>query len=122
MAQRHVRTQQATVVGQLGEVFLEHLLRVHDGAYLQQIELAGTVGREVAGKLYLHRTAHSFLSEGHRHLQYLWQGEHSLLKHAAETDYLASAIVETVADNLVIGIEGGGYIVERMDCLLRAYG
>ena len=113
MAQRIVRPQQAALVGQLRQVFLQHLLRVDDGAYLQQVELARPVVVDVAGQLYFHRPLHAFSSELHRHLQQLGERKDPMLEHAAKRNHLAAAFVVAVADHLVGGIEGAGDVAQR---------
>ena len=58
MTEGVVGAQEALLVGDGLEVFVEHLLGIDDGADLQEIELAGTVVVEVAGKLDLHGALH----------------------------------------------------------------
>ena len=58
MAQRIPGTQQATPIGNLGQILIQHLLAVDDGTNLEEIEIARTVFVEIAGKLYFHGTAH----------------------------------------------------------------
>ena len=106
MAKGVVGAQEAVGVGQRGNVFVEHLLAIDYGAYLKQIELARAVDVDVAGKLYLHGALHVAGSKGLCHLQQLGQGEHVVLKQAAERDYLAAAFVEAVAYDVVVGVVG----------------
>ena len=123
MSQRVMGTKQALLVGNLREVLVEHLLTVHYRTNLQQIELtayvhtpfliAGGLIVDIASQLYLHRTAHAFLTVLHGHLQQLWQREHLLLQHATKGDDLSASLVIAVIDTLVRKIEGGGYIAQR---------
>ena len=113
MAQRVVRPQQTTLVGQLREIFVEHLLRVDNGTYLQQVELSRAVIVDVAGQFNLYRAPHPLGSELHRHLQQLGQREDTMLQHAAERDNLASTLVVSVAYHLVGGVVGAGNIAQR---------
>ena len=57
-----IGAQQTSVVGNLLEVFVKHLLGVDDRTDLQQIQLPShalpVVRVEIAGKLYLHRATH----------------------------------------------------------------
>ena len=114
VSQRVGRAQQASVVRYAGKVFVEHLLGVDDGPYLQKIELARAVVVDVARELDLHRTLHALRTILHRHLQKLRQREHTLLKHTAERYYLTSAVVYTVAYHLVVRVVGRRYEAERL--------
>ena len=81
MTQRIVRTQQAVGIRDSLHIFIKHLLGIDDRTNLKKIEFASPVIIDIAGKLYLHRSAHSPCSILHRHLQYLWQRHHSMLEH-----------------------------------------
>ena len=81
MTQRIVRTQQAVGIRDSLHIFIKHLLGINDRTNLKKIEFASPVIIDIAGKLYLHRSAHSPCSILHRHLQYLRQRHHSMLEH-----------------------------------------
>lgn len=68
MPQRVVRTQQALCVGYGRQVLVKYLFGIYDGAYLQKVELARTVGVDVTGKLNFHRAFHGILAIAHGHL------------------------------------------------------
>ena len=106
MAQRVIAAQQTLLVGNLLEVLVEHLLRVDDRTYLEQIQLTRLVVTQIAGELNLHGTLHGVGAKLLRHLQELGQREDALLQDAAEGDNLAATLVDAVADDLVDGIEG----------------
>ena len=117
MPERVVRAQQAVGVGYRREVFVEHLLLVDNGAYLQQVERPCAVGVEVTCELYLHRSAHSLCTEAHRHLQQLGQRKHTLLQHSGERYHLSATLVQSVAYHLVVWVVGRGDKVERVVAL-----
>ena len=118
-----VRAQQAVVVGDGGEVFVELHAVVHHGAYLQEAELAGAVGMEVDGKLYLDGAFHLLLSVLQDLLHQLGQGEDAVLQDARKGDDLAVApFVEAIVDALVHGVVGGAYPLERAVLLRLADG
>ncbi len=105
-----VRAQEAVGVGHLGEVFVDVHAVVHHGTYLQQVELAGLVGVEVHGKLYLHRALHLALTVLEHLAHEFGKWEHPVLEHAREGEYLAVApLIEAIVDALVIGVVGGAY-------------
>ena len=113
MTERVVGAQQAFLVGNLRQVFLQHLLAIYYRTYLQQIELTRLVVIDITSKLNLHWPFHLLLTKCLRHLQQFRQGKHSLLQYSTEGDYLASALVYAVANHLVVGVVGRGDIVER---------
>ena len=111
VSQRVVRAQQALFVGNGSQVFVQHLLGVDDGPYLQQVESPLHTsprrgGLQVAGKLNLHGPTHLLRPVFLRQLQYLWQREDAVLQHPGEGDYFASSLIDAVADNLVVGVVG----------------
>ena len=110
-----VGAQQQAVVGDGSEVFVEHGVVVHDGAYLKQIEGTRLVFLTAhgGGKLDFYRAAHFFLAVFQGQLQDARQGEDVVLKDVGEGDDLASARIQAVADNLVVGVVGRGDVVER---------
>ena len=112
--QRVVAPQQQVLVGDGGKVFVQHLLAVYDGAYLQEVERPGLVffPAQVGGKLYLHGAAHFLLSVLQGDLQQPGQGEYIVLQDVGKGDDLSSARVEAVPDDLVIGVVGRGYVVQ----------
>ena len=113
MSQRVVRAQQAAVVGNERQVLVEHLLGVHDGPYLKEVELAGAVVVDVAGQLYFHRTLHALGTVFHGHLKKLGQGEHAVLKHSAKRNDFPPAFIVPVANDLVGGVVGAADIPQR---------
>ena len=113
MTQRMGRAQQALLVGNGIEVAVKHLLAIYNGAYLQQVELSGAVVVEIAGKLYLHGPTHVLGTILLRHLQQLGQRKRALLQHTAEGDNLAPSLIDTIANHLVVGVEGGCYVAQR---------
>ena len=84
MTKRAVGSQQAPAVWYGSHVLVEHLLGVYDGAYLQKVEVGRAVGIYIAGKLYLHGTAHGVGTIFHGHPQQLRQGNDALLENSAE--------------------------------------
>ena len=113
MTETVMRTQQTLVIGNGIQVFVEHLLGVHDGSDLQQVELTRAVIVQIAGKLNLHRTLHLVGTVFLSHLQQFWQGEHPMLEHTAEGDHLTPTLIDTITDNLVGGVIGRGDIGQR---------
>ena len=118
MTQRVVRAQQTLLVGNGGQVFVEYLLGVDDRTNLQQVELAAdrqaVALLQIAGEFYLDRAPHLLGAKLLRELQDFRQREHVVLQHAGEGDDLAASLVDAVADNLVVGVVGRGYAVERL--------
>ena len=109
-----MRTQQALAVGNGRHILIEHFLGIHNGTYLEKIEIAGSVGMDIAGKLYLYRTAHGSGTILHGHLEYFGKGNDTMLQHTGKGDQLATLFVHAVVDDLVVGVEGRGYKVERL--------
>ena len=71
-------------------------------------------GIQIAGELYLYRTAHVLGAILLGQLQNFGQREDAVLQHTAEGDDLAASLVDAVADNLVGGVVGGGDAVQRL--------
>ena len=79
MSEGVVRPQQTVLVRYLLQVFVEHLLRVNDRSYLQEVELTRAVVVQVTCELYLHRSFHRLRAVFLCHLQELRQWEDTLL-------------------------------------------
>ena len=114
MPQRVVRAQQAMLVGNGGNVFVEHLLRVYDGTDLQEVKFARAIGVYVAGKFYFHGSLHGLFAIAHGHLHDLRKRESVVPEHTAEGDKFASAIVKAIANDAVVRVVCGGDKVQRM--------
>ena len=63
VAQRAAGIDDAPLVRNEAEVFVDGVLAVYDGAYLEQEEVGGAV-LDVHGKFYLDGTAHFFCPDG----------------------------------------------------------
>ena len=105
MTQRIVRTQQAVGIRDSLHIFIKHLLGIDDRTNLKKIEFASPVIIDIAGKLYLHWSAHSPCSILHRHLQYLWQRHHSMLEHTREGYQFAAILIDSIIDDLIVWIK-----------------
>ena len=83
------------------------MLGIHDRTYLQEIEGAGLIIIEIAGKLYLDRALHFVGTESLYRLKQFRQREYTMLQDTTERDDLTSTFIDTIADNLVHGIISG---------------
>ncbi len=92
MAQGVVGTQQTLGIRYGPDILVEHLLGIHDRTDLEEIEIAGLVGMDIAGKLNLHRSAHRLGTVLHRHLHEFRQGYHIVLEHSGKGDELAAGL------------------------------
>ena len=111
------------LVGNDGKVFVQHLLGVDDGTYLQEIKVTDGSKRvttylsfitiKVAGKLNLHGATHLLRTVLLCQLQDFGQREDAMLQHTAERDDLAPAFIDAVADNLIHGVKGRGNALQR---------
>ena len=101
------------VVGYLREVLVQLHLVVHHRTNLQQVEVTRPVGVELHRELNLHLAAHVLPSIFHGEGEQLRKREDPVLQHATESDDLSSSFVDAVADDLVIGVEGRGDILQR---------
>ena len=86
---------------------------VDNRAYLQPVHLSassavGGCGFERAGKLYLHRTLHGFLSFGKHHLHGLCQWKRAVAEHVGERNHSAATSIVTVAQHSVCGVVSAG--------------
>ncbi len=113
MSQRVVGAQQTIAVRYRLHILVEHLLGIHYRTNLEQIELAGLVGVDIAGELDFHRATHRLASKLHRHLKNLRQWDDIMLEHTGKGNHLASILIYAVVQYLVVGIECGGDVVER---------
>ena len=113
-----MRAQQALFVRNGSKVFVQHLLGIDDRTNLKEIEVAFDAKSfalvEIAGKLDFHRTTHLLRSQLLRELQDFRQREDAMLEDTREGDDLATALVDAVADNLVVGVVGGSNAIERL--------
>ena len=114
MAQGVVGTEQTVGIRYRPDILVEHLLGIHDRADLEEIEIAGLVGMDIAGKLNLHRSAHRLGTALHRHLHEFRQGYHIVLEHSGKGDELAAGFIHTVVDDLIVRVEGRGDVVETL--------
>ena len=112
MSERIVRTQQASLVVNLGQVLVKHLLAVYDRTHLQQIEFSRAVVVYIACELYLNRTPHALGSVFHSHLHQFGQRESPVLQDAAERNHLPAFIICPLAQHVVIRIESRGYVCQ----------
>ena len=112
MAQGVVGTEQTVGIRYRPDILVEHLLGIHDRTDLEEIEIAGLVGMDIASKLNLHRSAHRLGTALHRHLHEFRQGYHIVLEHSGKGDELAAGFIHTVVDDLIVRVEGRGDVVE----------
>ena len=78
----------------------------HHRAELQREERALAVAFKAYGKLHLHFAAHCLAAVAQEALQECGEGEDVVLKHTAEGDDLAPAVVDAFAQDHVVGVVG----------------
>ena len=114
MPERIVGTEQTVGIRYRLHILIEHLLGIHYRTNLKQIELAGSIVVDIAGKLYFHRTAHRLGAKLHRHLHQLWQRHYSMLEHTGKGNQFSARFIHAIIDNLVVWVEGRGDIGEAL--------
>ncbi len=115
--------QKTLLCRDLREVFVQRHSLVHHRSDLQQIERRTLVRLQIAGKLYLHGSPHLILTVLENHLQDLGQWNYVVLQYAAETHQLSVlALIETIVDALVEGVEGGAYPLQFAVLFRLAHG
>ena len=109
-----VGTQQQLVIRYGVEVFVQHLLGIDDRAYLQEVERTTLVllAAHGSGKLNFYGTAHLLFSVLQHQLQDACQWEDIMLQDVGESDDLTSARIQSVANDLVVGVVGRGDVVQ----------
>ena len=109
MSDGQVRAQQLAV-GRHGRYFFGQGVGIvgsgHHRAELQREERALAVAFKAYGKLHLHFAAHCLAAVAQEALQECGEGEDVVLKHTAEGDDLAPAVVDAVAQDHVVGVVG----------------